>query len=151
MTEPWLPIEIVIPGTAVGKMRPGIRNRGQFAQHYTPDKTANYESLVAMAGYQAMAGREILDEPVTVTIMVYVDVPASWSKRKRERALTGELRPTGKPDLDNVEKSLFDGLNKVVWRDDAIVVGCSASKWYGTEPRVVMTVRPVDPVTPQLS
>jgi hypothetical protein len=50
-------------------------------------------------------------------------------------------RPTGKPDLDNVIKSLFDGLNLVTWADDAQIVDMTASKWFGDEPRLCVRIR----------
>lgn len=140
MTD-WDPIRLVIPGTPIGKGRPRIRNWGTHASQYTPEKTANYESMVALVGQQAMAGREPLDEPLATTILVVAPIPASWSKRKQAMAVAGEIRPGGKPDVDNVIKALFDGLNKVVWRDDSLVVECLAEKWYGPTPRVEMTVK----------
>ena len=48
-------------------------------------------------------------------------VPKSWSNKKRDAALAGTIRPTGKPDWDNFAKML-DAFNEIVWIDDAQIV-----------------------------
>ena len=70
-----------------------------------------------------------------------MSVPASWSKRKQAMALAGTVYPTSKPDIDNVEKILFDGLNGIVWKDDVQVVDVVKRKRYGATPGVQMTIR----------
>jgi Holliday junction resolvase RusA-like endonuclease len=49
---------------------------------------------------------------------------------------------TTTPDLDNLEKSVLDGLNEVAYTDDKLVVMKSSSKRYVTDgvPRVRITV-----------
>ena len=43
-------VRFKVPGTPVGKGRPRVSTRGgKFAKMYTPEKTAYYESLVALA------------------------------------------------------------------------------------------------------
>ena len=43
-------IKFSVPGAPVGKGRPKISSRGgKFARMYTPEKTASYENLVALA------------------------------------------------------------------------------------------------------
>ena len=46
------------------------------------------------------------------------------------------------PDLDNLEKSVLDGLNKVAYTDDRLVVAKSSSKRYvqNEEPGVRISV-----------
>ncbi len=129
-----------IPGPPQGKGRPRVGRVGGHARMFTPAKTASYEALVALAGQQAMAGREPLDGPLRVSITAAVPIPASWSQRKQRAASDGELRPTGKPDLDNVLKAVFDGLNGVCWRDDVQIVECVASKRYGCTPGVALEI-----------
>ena len=83
--------------------------------------------------------------PVAVIVGIDVEVPASWSRKRREAALGGIARPTGKPDLDNCIKLLMDALNKLVWVDDAQVVRLSASKRYATAPQTVVEIAEVLP------
>lgn len=37
-------------------------------------------------------------------------------------------------------KSIFDALNGILWRDDALIVSTSAAKRYGETPGVAVTV-----------
>lgn len=134
-------IAFTIPGQPVGKGRPRMSRRAGFARLYTPEKTASYESRVAMAGHMAMGDCSVLDGPVAVRLDIQVQIPASWSKKKQAAALAGQIHPTTKPDIDNVEKAVFDGLNGVVWKDDVQVVEVSKRKRYGEQPGVVVEVR----------
>jgi Holliday junction resolvase RusA-like endonuclease len=130
-----------IPGAPVGKGRPRIARRGRFTSMYTPEKTASYESLVKLAGFEAMAGRELMLGPVSVRMDVCCPIPASWSGKKQEQAATDVIQPTTKPDLDNVTKAIFDGLNGVVWKDDCQVVSMTVEKTYSHAPRVVVSIQ----------
>jgi Holliday junction resolvase RusA-like endonuclease len=133
-------ITFTVPGQPVGKGRPRIA-RGAFARLYTPEKTASYESRVAMAGHIAMGDCAVLEGAVVVRLDIQVQIPASWSKVKQARALAGELHPTTKPDIDNVEKAIFDGLNGVVWKDDVQVVEVTKRKRYGEQPGVGVSIQ----------
>lgn len=48
--------------------------------------------------------------------------------------------PTVKPDVDNFNKAVFDALNGLVWRDDALIVRHDCEKVYGAPTRVEVTV-----------
>jgi Holliday junction resolvase RusA-like endonuclease len=50
--------------------------------------------------------------------------------------LAGEIKPTGRPDLDNVIKSILDALNGVAYSDDSAVISVTAEKRYAENPRV---------------
>ena len=143
-------ITFTVPGTAVGKGRPRIGKRGSFSMLFTPEKTVNYEGLVRLAAHQAMAGRPLLLDAVAVSIEIDVQVPASWSGKKQRLALAGAIFPTTKPDIDNVEKAIFDALNGTAWKDDVQVVDVVKRKRYSDTPRVVVTITPLAlPVSPQ--
>lgn len=134
-------IAFVVPGTPVGKGRPKFARRGKFVTTYTPEKTANYETLVKIAAGRAMNGRALVDGAVSVHLAIYVTPPASWSQKKQREALSGQIFPTSKPDVDNVVKGIFDACNEVVWRDDKQVVDVTISKRYATKAEAVVQVR----------
>lgn len=74
---------------------------------------------------------------VDVCNLIYRAVPKSWSKRKRADAIADKIRPTTKPDLDNVIKGIKDALNGVWYKDDSQVVEYGlVGKWYAEEPHV---------------
>lgn len=129
-------IEFIVPGQPQGKGRPRIGKVGQHARMFTPSKTVAYEGLIALAAQQAMAGRPLIEGPVDVNLSLRCQVPASWSGKKRRMALAGEIVPTTKPDVDNVIKAVFDGLNGVLWKDDVQVVNVCVAKRYSADPGV---------------
>jgi Holliday junction resolvase RusA-like endonuclease len=133
-------ITFSVPGAPVGKGRPRVGRVGGHARLFTPQKTASYEGLVAHAAHAAMAGRPLLDQAVGVSLVLACPVPASWSQKKQRAALAGEIRPTSKPDVDNVVKAIFDGLNGVLWRDDVLVTDLSVAKRYSDKPCVDVMV-----------
>jgi Holliday junction resolvase RusA-like endonuclease len=107
---------------------------------FTPEKTVSYEGLVGWTAAQAMAGRDLMLGPVAAVLHMRLDVPASWSKKKQAEAFAGRLRPTSKPDMDNVVKAVFDALNGVVWRDDVQVVSLHCVKSYAPAPGVYVRI-----------
>jgi Holliday junction resolvase RusA-like endonuclease len=130
------PVVVELAGQPVAKAR------ARFGQGkvYTPAKTSAFETALGLAGNAAMRGRPPLACAVKVEIVALFGVPASWSKAKRAAALNGQIRPTGKPDWDNVGKSACDALNKIVWNDDSQIVRATVSKRYSDRPRLRIEV-----------
>lgn len=126
-------ITFTIPGKPTGKGRPRFARRGAFVATYTDSKTASYENLVKLAASQAMGGREPLAGAVSLSVYVYVMPPVSWSKKKRESALAGEIRPMAKPDSSNVLKAIEDGMNGIVYVDDKQAVTLRVDKFYAAK------------------
>jgi len=131
-------ISFIVPGQPHGKGRAKIVKIGGFSRMATPQKTVAYEGLVAMAAKQALHGRPLLEGPVDVQLEIRCQVPASWSQKKQRMALAGEIRPTTKPDADNVVKAVFDGCNGVLWRDDVQVCDLRVKKRYSADPGVTV-------------
>ena len=129
-------ISFSIPGEPVAKGRPRFANGHAF----TPNKTRAYEEIVRLHAMQAMRGKKMLTGPIGIRVTAYFPIPKSFTKTKKEQAISGSLRHTKKPDWDNVGKIVSDALNGVVYRDDAVVADATVSKRYGVEPRVVVTV-----------
>jgi Holliday junction resolvase RusA-like endonuclease len=133
----------VIPGTPVAKGRPKFARRGAFVTAYTPEKTASYENLVKVKAEEAMNGRPVIEGAVAAVIWLYVRPPASWSKKKQAAALSGELLPTSKPDVDNVVKGIFDAMNEIVWKDDKQACDVTVRKRYADTARATVSVREI--------
>ena len=128
-------------GEPVGKGRPRFARRGNFVSTYTPQKTKSYEDEIRMMAKAAMGSSEPLDTPVTVAIYIGVCIPASFSKQKRKDALAGIIKPTKKPDLDNVAKCFLDSMNEIVYLDDKQVVNLHVTKIYAETPAVEVMVK----------
>lgn len=131
-----------VPGQPQGKGRPRVGRVGSHVRMFTPATTVAYEGLIAHAGQIAMAGRAPLEGPVELRLLIAVQVPGSWSKKKQAQALAGEILPITKPDVDNVEKAIADGLNGVAWRDDCQVTDVIKRKRYSATPAVLVQIRP---------
>ncbi len=141
-------IVIILPGDPQGKGRARhrsvkTRDGREFTSTYTPAKTRKYEAALQAATVKAMRGREKLDGALRLLMIAVIAVPASWSKRKRDLALAGCIRPISKPDWDNLAKTC-DALNGVAWVDDARIVDGRVVKWYGPEPEVEIRVSAID-------
>ena len=57
------------------------------------------------------------------------------------------IRPTKKPDCDNVIKAILDSLNQIAYHDDTQVVDLQIRKFYSHKPRVVVTIKEATPIT----
>lgn len=135
-------VTITIPGAPHGKGRARFSRKAGVA--FTPAKTRNAEAYVRLLAAQEMAGQPPISGPVEMTLRAVLAIPQSWSKKKQAAALTGEVRPTGRPDLDNIEKMVSDGLNTVVFGDDSQIVRKTSEKMYGPAPLTVVTVRQME-------
>ncbi len=140
-------VRFTVPGEPEGKGRPrfstGFSNKKgrSFVRVHTPAKTANYENLVKLE-YEAESGGYMFPDEamLDMRIIAYYGVPKSDSRKKRALKLKGEIRPTKKPDADNVVKSVADALNGVAYRDDTQIVDCQIRKFYSENPRVEVRI-----------
>ena len=128
-------------GEPVGKGRPRFAKRGAFVSTYTPQKTKTYEDEIRMMAKAAMGSSEPLETPVTVAIYIRVGLPASYSKQKRKDSMEGILKPTKKPDIDNIAKCFLDAMNDIVYFDDKQVVNLHITKVYAETPAVEVMVK----------
>lgn len=105
----------------------------------TAQRTAEEKLLSLLYEYRPPAPEP---GPVLVGVRAYLPIPKSFSKKKRALALAGELRPTVKPDLDNLLKHLKDVCKGVFWQDDKQVIGYlpGTGKYYGEPARWEITV-----------
>lgn len=102
-------MRFTIPGKPQAKQRPRVGKGGRI---YTPRETAEYEAHVA---HSWRAEESLLIERGTaVRVEIYV------SKDKVEVVIepAPDRRHTAKADLDNIAKSVLDGLNGVAFHDD---------------------------------
>ena len=123
-------------GAPVGKGRPKFARRGAFVTAYTPEKTKAYEALVQFAATKAMRGNPPCAGAVQINMNIYIEPPKSWSKIKRNSALLGDIKPSSKPDIDNIIKGIFDACNGIVYDDDKQIFSLSVIKSYGESARV---------------
>lgn len=106
---------------------------------YDPPKVKKFKEQLGQLARSQYKG-DPLDGMLAVEITFYRQVQQSLSKIERARRLSGEHRPTVKPDLDNYVKSTLDALNGILWTDDAHIVDLHAHKYYSDDPHIEITV-----------
>jgi Holliday junction resolvase RusA-like endonuclease len=96
----------------------------------TPKETVMYESLVSLSAREAIGNQQFVGA-TGITLTFWMAIPKSRAKKLGE----GDWH-TQRPDVDNMVKAIFDGLNGVAWADDCVVVpgerGEAVDDW-GTE------------------
>lgn len=108
---------------------------------YTPKKTKMYENLVKIE-YERQCGRYKFpdDSMLDIRIFAYYGIPNSTPKKKRQGMVEGKIRPTKKPDFDNIAKIICDSLNGIAYKDDKMIVDGMFRKYYSEDPRVEVKI-----------
>lgn len=141
------PIRIIVPGPPkpLERNRHRIMNRkgggAPFVVSYMPAQSAANQSSIRKFASDAMNGRPPLDGAVDLRVVAYMPVPESWSKRKQTAALADQMRPTGRPDADNILKGICDSIQDIVVRNDTIFTETSIWKRFALNPRLVIECR----------
>lgn len=120
---------IVIYGEPMGKQRPRV-TRGHA---YTPEETRNYEELVRLSW---LKDKKKYTGYIRADIRAYYRIPKGATKSEENAMRNAVIRPTKRPDLDNVAKIILDALNGLAYHDDSQVVELHIDKYYSTTPRV---------------
>lgn len=135
-------VELTILGEPMGKQRPRYSSYGGFVRTYTPQKTINYESLIAHE-YNEKYGKLMFDKdaPIKATIIAYFPLAkvdyckSGLSKSGKEKIKVGYC--IKHLDIDNIIKIVLDSLNSICFYDDKQIVKVGSSKKWTTEtPRV---------------
>lgn len=126
-------------GEPKGKGRPRFSTKTGHAM--TPKDTVNYETLVHMEYMNQCGNAKFPDDAMLdMRIKTYYSIPKSKSKKMKALMLEGIIRPTKKPDMDNVVKIIADSLNNIAYRDDTQIVDCQCRKFYSDTPRVEVRI-----------
>lgn len=136
------PVTVVLLGEPVAFAR---TRWGKQGVPITPPKQRAYQKKAAGLAAVEMVGRLPFDCPVRVDLEAQFAIPKSWPKAKKADAAIGVIRPSTKPDLDNIVKMVGDSFNQIVYTDDALIVEYGTlRKIYSGQPKIVVTVSPVD-------
>ena len=115
-------IKIVIEGDPIPAARPRFSSR----RCCHPARNVDYRREVEMAARLAMKGKPPLTGALKAVVQLY----------RRYRTTT---RIFG--DVDNHLKALFDGMNGIVYLDDAQIVTCVVEKYTDKErPRAEVSI-----------
>lgn len=136
-------VRFMIPGPPKGKGRPRFSQVAGHTKATTPKDTVLYENLVRTE-YQRQCGEARFEDGsmLDLRVVAYYPIPSSKSKKQQRLMEDGVIRPTTKPDSDNILKIVADSLNQIAYKDDAQVVDAQIRKFYSRRPRVVVSIRP---------
>lgn len=129
-----------VPGEPGAKGRPRFTRTGHA---FTPKKTVEFENLVRVAFTQHVPGHKPYEGPCRVEINAYFAIPKSAPKKRKAFMMDGLIRPTKRPDCDNVAKAVLDALNSVAYNDDKQVIEMVVRKWYSDVPRTIVMIEEV--------
>lgn len=131
-------INFTIKGQPHGKGRPRFRKFGKFVTTYTDAKTVKAEDYVRKSFKKITKMKHPAESPVSIDIDYCMQIPKSLSKKKKE-SLNNTIH-SKKPDLDNLLKTVLDGLNGYAYRDDSLIYEIKARKYYNKEPKIVVNM-----------
>jgi len=84
-----------------------------------------------------------VEAPIKVTVEVIKEPPKSWSKKKKQEAIDGQILAAVKPDIDNYCKAILDGMNGVAFKDDNQIVELNLLKKYGEEHKAIVEIEEI--------
>ena len=127
-----------IIGDPVAKSRPRFNRK--TGRTWTPGKTMVYENKVSFAYKELYHDAIPTGEPIRVSIVAYFSPPKATSKKRLALMLANLIHHVKRPDIDNVVKSVLDGLNKVAWKDDSQIWSLYGEKRYSEYPHVEVLI-----------
>lgn len=154
-------IKFVIPGEPFGKLNLRPVMRCGHASSYSPKENNMYmDRIIGILNQNLVFTEDFIfpkGTPVSIVITAYFKVPdGNYKYYKREGAfrydkegqdmLSGKIRPTKKPDLDNVSKVICDAISHQgrIWYDDSQVSMELLMKYYDTNPRVEVIIEELE-------
>ena len=128
-----------VQGEPKGQGRPRV-NKFTGAV-YKDSKDKDYEEYIAQC-YLMQTDGKCYETPLIIGIDAVFIPPKSTPKTKLDK-LYGAPRPR-KPDIDNIAKSVLDGLNKVAYKDDNQITELICKKYYGKENKLKVIIQEVN-------
>lgn len=129
-------------GEPQGKARPRFAKHRQHLFVWTPEKTRTYEKSI-QAAFWKQCGNVRFPEgsQLELKVLAFFKIPKSASKKKKEAMLSEEIRPTKKPDIDNVLKAVADALNGICYKDDSCIVKMTGEKFCSDNPKIIIILK----------
>jgi len=134
-------IKFTVYGEPVAQGRPRAAMIKGKAIMYDPKPSRDFKRDIKAVAQEHVPTR-LLTGPLVMEIKIYRPIPKSFSKKKREQALAGQLRPITRPDLKNYVAGVEDALEKVIYENDSQIIEYGdTGKWYGDPPRVEVSIQ----------
>ncbi len=133
-------IHIVLEGEPVPYSERTTLWRGRIGSQRSA-KLVSWQARLTKVAFEAMKGREPLDEAVEVLILAYMKIRGRMNKAERALAEAEMLPFAVKPDWENIGKAPCDALTRAkVWVDDGRISDATVRMRYSPRPRIEITV-----------
>lgn len=129
-------MRIQIDGVPIPDARPRVTRYGTYNPRHS-EKTRLKTYLLSL-------GIKTLSGALKVSLVFFMAIPKSTSKKKRKEMRENIILHTKKPDLDNLVKFVFDSCNNILFDDDRQIVELTASKRYSDCPSTVIEIDSFD-------
>lgn len=135
-------IRFSVDGAPFGWQRNGYNQSTN--RIYKKAETREHQEAVAWAYRRACGAFSFSrDACIAMVVLAYMPIPKSASEKKKQAMLEGKIRPTVKPDWDNIGKLIADALNGIAFDDDKSIVDGRVIKLYGEKPHVEILLKEV--------
>lgn len=132
--------------------RPRAGKRGRHATVYEDSKMVAWRKRCTEMVRQTYDG-PYFDGPIKVDMTFYMPAPKLMSEPPKPRSKAKKVQEYDdfineriyvdkKPDLDNLEKAVYDSISKaeIVWTDDNVIVEHRTRKLYSPSPRIELEI-----------
>lgn len=82
----------------------------------------------------------LITTPCKFKCKCYMPIPNSMKPYEKVLSELGFIRPTSKPDWDNLAKTYCDMIQDIILYDDSLIVEGSLSKFYSIKPRIEVEI-----------
>lgn len=119
-------LSFFVSGTPLAQGRPRFRRAGNFVQTYDPATSKSWKESVRWQciEYMQKEGKGMIDGAIEASLAFLLPRPKSLPKKVKHHIK--------KPDMDNLEKSIFDALEGIAYRNDSQIYKKSTMKMYET-------------------
>ena len=129
-------IFLTIPGEPKAKQRPKWSPVGT----YTPQKTLTYEAYIKELFVIKYPNFTLLQGELVIELKMFLTIPTSKSKKKKDLMREWLIRPTKIPDIDNVLKIVMDSLQSLAYKNDSQFIRGVVDKYYSDKPRLEINI-----------
>lgn len=113
-------------------------------------KSKGWMNIISMCAAETMQrnSHEMIRDAVELTMKFFLPRPKSHYRTGKNSHLLKDdapKRPITKPDDDKLGRRTRDGLSKIVFLDDSLVVDSHVHKFYGEPARAEITIAEIEP------
>lgn len=117
-------LSFFVTGIPLAQGRPRFRRAGKVVQTYEPATSKSWKESVRWQAIEYMRKEKkgMIEGAMEASLVFLLPRPKSLPKKVKHH--------TKKPDLDNLEKSIFDALEGIAYKNDSQICKMTGQKLY---------------------